>query len=66
MTTIFSIEDEEALVSLLEYNIKASGFKFEHSTNGYDAMMKLQKSNPDLIYLIGCCRILQEQKFVSL
>ena len=49
MTTIFSIEDEEALVSLLEYNIKASGFKFEHSTNGYDAMMKLQKSNPDLI-----------------
>ena len=51
MTTIFSIEDEEALVSLLEYNIKASGFKFEHSTNGYDAMMKLQKSNPDLILL---------------
>ena len=51
MTTIFSIEDEEALVSLLEYNIKASGFKYEHSTNGYDAMMKLQKSNPDLILL---------------
>ena len=48
---IFSVEDEEALVSLLEYNIKASGFKFEHSTNGYDAMMKLQKSNPDLILL---------------
>ena len=51
MTIIFSIEDEDALVSLLEYNIKASGFKFEHSTNGYDAMMKLQKSNPDLILL---------------
>ena len=51
MMTIFSIEDEDALVSLLEYNIKASGFKFEHSTNGYDAMMKLQKSNPDLILL---------------
>ena len=51
MTTIFSIEDEDALVSLLEYNIKASGFKFEHSTNGYDAMMKLQKLNPDLILL---------------
>ena len=48
---IFSVEDEEALVSLLEYNIKASGFKFEHSTNGYDAMMRLQKSNPDLILL---------------
>ena len=25
---IFSVEDEEALVSLLEYNIKASGIKF--------------------------------------
>ena len=39
MTTIFSIEDEEALTSLLEYNIKAAGYKFEHSVNGYDGMM---------------------------
>ncbi len=51
MTTIFSIEDEEALTSLLEYNIKAAGYKFEHSVNGYDGMMKIQKTNPDLILL---------------
>ena len=49
MTTIFSIEDEEALVSLLEYNITSAGFKFEHSINGYEGMMQLQKVNPDLI-----------------
>ena len=51
MTTIFSIEDEEALVSLLEYNIQSAGYKFKHSPNGYDGMMKLQKSKPDLILL---------------
>ena len=51
MTTIFSIEDEEALVSLLEYNITSAGFKFEHSNNGYEGMMQLQKVNPDLILL---------------
>ena len=51
MTTIFSIEDEEALVSLLEYNITSAGFKFEHSINGYEGMMQLQKVNPDLILL---------------
>ena len=51
MTTIFSIEDEEALVSLLEYNITSAGFKFEHSINGYEGMMQLQKVNPVLILL---------------
>ena len=38
----FSIEDEESLVSLLEYNIKAAGYKFEFSLNGYDGMLKIQ------------------------
>jgi|TARA_A100001234_G_scaffold107160_1_gene94135 two-component system phosphate regulon response regulator PhoB len=51
VTTIFSIEDEEALVSLLEYNITSAGYKFEHSSNGYDGMIKIQKTNPDLILL---------------
>ena len=51
MTTIFSIEDEEALVSLLEYNITSAGYKFEHSSNGYEGMIKIQKTNPDLILL---------------
>ena len=40
-----------ALVSLLEYNITSAGFKFEHSINGYEGMMQLQKVNPDLILL---------------
>ena len=51
MKTIFSIEDEESLVSLLEYNITSAGYKFEHSMNGYEGMMKIQKVKPDLILL---------------
>ena len=51
MKTIFSIEDEESLVSLLEYNIKAAGYKFEFSLNGYDGMLKIQELKPDLILL---------------
>ena len=43
MTTIYSIEDEESLISLLEYNITSAGYKFDHSVNGYDGMMELQK-----------------------
>ncbi len=51
MKTIFSIEDEESLVSLLEYNIKSAGYKFDFSLNGYDGMLKIQELKPDLILL---------------
>lgn len=51
MTTIFSIEDEEALVSLIEYNVTSAGFKFAHSSTGYEGMLSIQKSKPDLILL---------------
>lgn len=51
MKTIFSIEDEESLVSLLEYNIKTAGYKFDFSLNGYDGMLKIQELKPDLILL---------------
>ena len=51
MKTIFSIEDEESLVSLLEYNIKSAGYNFDFSLNGYDGMLKIQELKPDLILL---------------
>ena len=51
MKTIFSIEDEESLVSLLEYNIKSAGYKFDFSLSGYDGMLKIQELKPDLILL---------------
>ena len=51
MKTIFSIEDEESLVSLLEYNIKSAGYKFDFSLNGYDGMLRIQELKPDLILL---------------
>ena len=51
MTTIYSIEDEESLISLLEYNITSAVYKYDHSVNGYDGMMELQKIKPDLVIL---------------
>ena len=51
MKTIFSIEDEESLASLLEYNIKSAGYKFDFSLNGYDGMLRIQELKPDLILL---------------
>ena len=51
MKTIFSIEDEESLVSLLEHNIKSAGYKFDFSLNGYDGMLRIQELKPDLILL---------------
>ena len=51
MTTIYSIEDEESFRWLLAYNIASGGYKFDHSVNGYDGMMELQKIKPDLVIL---------------
>ena len=48
---IFSVEDEESLVSLLEYNIKSSGFDFYHAGTAYQSMIDIQKIKPDLVLL---------------
>ena len=48
---IFSVEDEESLVSLLEYNIKSSGYDFYHAGTAYQGMIDIQKVKPDLILL---------------
>ena len=45
---IFSVEDEESLVSLLEYNIKSSGYDFYHAGTAYQGMIDIQKVKPDL------------------
>ena len=35
---IFSVEDEESLVSLLEYNFNYSGYDFYHAGTAYQGM----------------------------
>ena len=74
MKTIFSIEDEESLVSLLEYNIKSAGYKFDFSLNGYDGMLKIQELKPDLILLdrmlpdiegIEICKFIRSKKEIQ-
>jgi|TARA_Y100000389_G_scaffold88621_1_gene85066 two-component system phosphate regulon response regulator PhoB len=48
---IFSVEDEESLVSLLEYNIKSAGFDFFHAATAYQSMIDIQDVKPDLVLL---------------
>ena len=68
---IFSVEDEESLVSLLEYNIKSSGYDFYHAGTAYQGMIDIQKVKPDLILLdlmlpgiqgLDVCRIIKSDQ----
>ena len=63
---IFSVEDEESLVSLLEYNIKSSGYDFYHASTAYQGMIDIQKVKPDLILLDWMLPINLVQRFVNL
>ena len=71
---IFSVEDEESLVSLLEYNIKSSGFDFYHAGTAYQSMIDIQKIKPDLVLLdwmlpdqpgIEVCKFIRSQNSLS-
>lgn len=44
-------EDEESLVELLTYNLKAEGFRVESVVDGGDVMMRLDEELPDLLLL---------------
>ncbi|MEM7423287.1 MAG: phosphate regulon transcriptional regulator PhoB [Pseudomonadota bacterium] len=48
---ILVVEDEEALVDLLEYNLSSEGFRVRTSLDGDDAMVALDEDRPDLILL---------------
>ena len=44
-------EDEESLVELLTYNLKAEGFRVDSVVDGGDVMMRLDEELPDLLLL---------------
>jgi len=50
-TRIMIVEDEEALSTLLDYNLRKEGFKTIVATDGDEALLKLEDSAPDLIVL---------------
>lgn len=45
------IEDEEALVTLLTYNLEAAGYKVVHTNRGNDALLLIEEEHPDLVIL---------------
>ena len=50
-TKVMIVEDEEALSTLLDYNLRKEGFKTTVAADGDEALLKIEDSHPDLIVL---------------
>lgn len=50
-TKILVVEDEEAIATLLEYNLKKEKFNVIVATDGEEALLNVEESAPDLIIL---------------
>ncbi len=48
---VLIVEDEEALTTLLRYNLEAEGFLVDSATRGDDAELLLAERTPDLVLL---------------
>jgi len=48
---ILVIEDEEALATLLHYNLDKEGYRVELSADGEEALMRIDEKLPDLVVL---------------
>ena len=45
------VEDEEALATLLDYNLEKEGFRVERAADGEEGLLKVEEETPDLILL---------------
>ena len=50
-TKIMIVEDEEALATLLEYNLSKENFEVSLAGDGEEAILKVEEETPDLIIL---------------
>ena len=50
-TRILVVEDEEALATLLEYNLKREDFDVAIASDGEEALMKIDEALPDIVIL---------------
>jgi two-component system phosphate regulon response regulator PhoB len=48
---VLVVEDEEALSTLLEYNLQKEGFRVERAEDGEEALLKVEEETPDLVLL---------------
>lgn len=50
-TNILIVEDEEAIATLIEYNLATDEFDVRISGDGEDAILKIEEQQPDLVIL---------------
>ena len=50
-TRVLVVEDEEALTTLLEYNLGKEDFDVQIAVDGEEALMRIDESQPDIIIL---------------
>ena len=68
---VFLVEDEQSIITLVEYNLKKEGYKVSVSSNGEEALHEIKEQEPDLVLLdwmlpdlsgIDLCRSLKKDK----
>jgi two-component system phosphate regulon response regulator PhoB len=48
---VLVVEDEDALATLLDYNLAKEGFRVERAADGEEALLKVEEETPDLVIL---------------
>ena len=48
---VLVVEDEDALATLLDYNLEKEGFRVERASDGEEALLKIEEETPDLLVL---------------
>jgi two-component system phosphate regulon response regulator PhoB len=48
---VLVVEDEDALATLLDYNLGKEGFRVERAADGEEALLRVEEEAPDLIVL---------------
>ena len=48
---VLVVEDEDALATLLDYNLIKEGFRVERAADGEEALLKVEEETPDLVVL---------------
>jgi len=68
MARILVVDDEEAIVELIRFNLRKEGFEVVTATDGYQALKEAREASPDLVVLdlmlpgmdgLEICRILR-------
>ena len=48
---VLVVEDEDALATLLDYNLMKEGFRVERAADGEEALLRVAEEPPDLVVL---------------